>query len=244
MKRALIIFGCIVIVAAVITGIIKCNTNASLPFEEVKLNTPDKVAEELGLKNMPKFHYVGNQSHAGFNYDFWDCVVEYEFEDSLSTNDKREIIRQVAQQDDLHWMYKNIPSDCVAEYYNIRYGERDTTRYNIVITTHKIYVAYDGNFNKEEEDRITMFAPSEYHLIGVSNAYIGPDSSHEWTIQLKEPYTRYLNRFEVNGEWKCENTKGSISFRKEEYINGFLQSIEEVEFRKSRNVAIINYDTF
>ena len=41
-----------------------CNGKSSLEFEEVKFNTPEKVVEELGIKDLPKFSYVGNTGSA------------------------------------------------------------------------------------------------------------------------------------------------------------------------------------
>ena len=41
--------------------------NKSLEFGEVKFNTPENVVEELGIKNLPEFFYVGNTTNANFN---------------------------------------------------------------------------------------------------------------------------------------------------------------------------------
>ena len=133
--------------------------------------------------------------------------------------------------------------DCVVpmDSSGIKYEDGDTTRYNIVITDDKIYVAYSDNLYQHLSDEI--FKPSEYHLIGVRNAYVGFDSSHEWTIQLKKPYTQYVDRFN-DGNWKREETSNILSFIKETYSDGCKQSEERIDFNKKRNVAIISYGSF
>ena len=88
-----------------------------------------------------------------------------------------------------------------------------------------------------------IFKPSEYHLIGVRNAYFGFDSSHEWTIQLKKPYTQYVDRFN-DGNWKREETSNILSFIKETYSDGCKQSEERIDFDKKRNVVIISNGSF
>ena len=49
--------------------------NKSLEFGEVKFNTPENVVEELGIKNLPEFFYVGNTTNANLNWDYGDCLV-------------------------------------------------------------------------------------------------------------------------------------------------------------------------
>ena len=100
--------------------------NKSLEFGEVKFNTPEHVVEELGIKNLPEFFYVGNTTNANFNWDYWDCLVEFKFEDTLSIQNKENIIKQVSAKDTLHWKFKDIPEEGVAEFYNIRYSDTDT----------------------------------------------------------------------------------------------------------------------
>ena len=226
---------------ALIASIFGYNGKKSLDFEEVKFNTPEKVTTELGLKDLPEFDYVENRVHSEFNFDYWDCVVEFKFRDMLSAQEKNNIIKQVASKDELHWIYKDIGKDGIAEFYNIKYEDGDTTRYNIVITDDKIYVAYSDNLYQHLSDEI--FKPSEYHLIGVRNAYVGFDSSHEWTIQLKKPYTQYVDRFN-DGNWKREETSNILSFIKEIYSDGCKQSEERIDFDKKRNVAIISDGSF
>lgn len=212
----------------------------SLDFDKVKFNTPEQVTTELGLKDLPEFEYVGNTAKSEFNFDYWDCVVEFKFVDTLSVQAKNNIIKQVARKDELHWVYKNIASNGVAEYYNISYKDEDTTRYNIVMTNDKIYVAYSCNLHQPLSEE--LFRPSEYHLIGVRNGYFGADSSHEWIIQLKEPYTQYLNRF-ADG-WKREDAPHKLSFIKETYRNDHKQSECIIVFNKKKNVAIISYESY
>ena len=69
-----------------------CKGTTSLNFEEVKFNTPEKVIAELCIKDLPEFSYVGNTVNSQFNWDYWDCLVEFQFEDTLSIKDKKAII--------------------------------------------------------------------------------------------------------------------------------------------------------
>lgn len=226
---------------ALIASIFGYNGKKSLDFEDVKFNTSEYVTAELGLKDLPDFYYVDNTVHSEFNFDYWDCVVEFKFRDMLSAQEKNNIIKQVASKDELHWIYKDIGKEGVAEFYNIKYEDCDTTRYNIVITNDKIYVAYSNNLRQQLSDDI--FKPSEYCLIGVRNAYFGFDSSHEWMIQLKKPYIQYLDRFN-DGNWRKEETSDILSFIKETYSDGYKQSEERIDFNKKRNVAIVSYGSF
>ena len=80
---------------ALIASIFGYNGKKSLDFEEVKFNTPEKVTTELGLKDLPEFDYVENRVHSEFNFDYWDCVVEFKFRDMLSAQEKNNIIKQL-----------------------------------------------------------------------------------------------------------------------------------------------------
>ena len=71
------------VVIALIFLLFKCNGTSSLEFEDVKFNTPEKVIEELGFKDLPKFSYAGNTANTEFNWNYWDCLVEFQFEDTI-----------------------------------------------------------------------------------------------------------------------------------------------------------------
>lgn len=219
-----------------------CSGPSSLEFNELRFNTPEQVADELGLNDLPEFYYVGNVAHPVFNFDYWDCAVEFRFRDSLSLQDRENIIRQVARKDELHWNYKDLPDNAVAEFYNIKYDNEDTLRLNVAITNSNIYVAYDDDIFLLTDE---LFTPEDYHLIGVRSAHFGPDSSHEWTIQLNKPYTKYLDKFKKSYGWKREDSEDKISFVKEiRNDQGYLQADECVAFIKKRNVVLINHRTF
>lgn len=215
-----------------------CNGKSSLEFEEVKFNTPEKVIEELGIKDLPKFSYIGNTAGADFNWDFWDCLVEFQFEDTLSLHDKENIIKQVAQKDTIHWEYKDLSKEGVAEFYNIKYNDNDTIPYNMVITNNKIYVAYDNNvyYHSMPEN---LFNSTDYHLLTARNYYIGIDSEHKWIIQLNKSYTQYIDKFKESEGWECKNTSDFICFTKET-----SQDYHKIHIIKKKNIAIIEYGTY
>lgn len=215
-----------------------CNGKSSLEFDEVKFNTPEKVVEELDIKDLPKFSYVGNTANADFNWDYWDCLVEFKFEDTLSLQNKENIIKQVSAKDTLHWKFKDIPKEGVAEFYNIRYSDTDTIPYNIIITNDKIYVAYNNkvyyHFMPE-----TLLCSKDYHLLLVKNSLIGIDSEHQYVIQFKKSYTQYLDRFHENDGWKCKNGSDFIYLTKETSQDSY-----RININKKRNIAIIEYGTY
>ena len=130
------------IIALVIMAF-KCNGKSSLDFEEVKFNTPEMVITELGIKDLPMFSYVGNTINSEFNWDYWDCLVEFQFEDTLSVKDKENIIQYAKSKDKFQWNYEELPKEEVIEFFNIKYSKTDTILYNIVVTNNKVYVAYD-----------------------------------------------------------------------------------------------------
>lgn len=210
----------------------------SLEFEEVKFNTPDKVIAELGIKDLPKFSYVGNTVGADFNWDFWDCLVEFQFGDTLSIQDKENIIKQVAQKDTIHWEYRDILKEGVAEFYNIKYSDNDTIPYNMIITNDKIYVAYNNNIYYHSMSN-ELFNPTDYHLLMARNFQIGIDSSHKWVIQFNKSYSQYLDRLKECDEWKCKETTSSIYFTRETSQDSY-----RIQINKKRNIAIVEYDTY
>ena len=130
--RTKLLFGFVV---ALVVLMSQCR-NKSLEFGEVKFNTPENIVEELGIKNLPEFFYVGNTTNANFNWDYWDCLVEFNFKDTLSFHDKENILKQVLSKDTLYWEYINLSQDGIADFYNIKYSDNDTIPYNIVITNH------------------------------------------------------------------------------------------------------------
>ena len=96
------------IIALVIMAF-KCNGKASLDFEEVKFNTPEMVITELGIKDLPMFSYVGNTINSEFNWDYWDCLVEFQFEDTLSIKEKQAIFQYAKGKINFSGNTKNFP---------------------------------------------------------------------------------------------------------------------------------------
>ena len=78
--------------------------NKTLEFGEVKFNTPENVIDEIEIKNLPEFFYVGNTTNANFNWDYWDCLVEFNFRDTLSLQDKENIPRSVLKRELFLWL--------------------------------------------------------------------------------------------------------------------------------------------
>ena len=72
------LFGLLVILCTMIPF-----ESESLDFEKVKFNTPEKVVAELGIKGLPKMTYVKNTTNSETSWGNWDCLVEFQFEDSL-----------------------------------------------------------------------------------------------------------------------------------------------------------------
>ena len=209
--------------------------NKSLEFGEVKFNTPENVVEELGIKNLPEFFYVGNTTNANFNWDYWDCLVEFNFKDTLSFHDKENILKQVLSKDTLYWEYINLSQNGIAEFYNIKYSDNDTIPYNIVITNDKIYVAYNNRLAYYSVIEESLLNLAEYHILVIKNFNFGVDSEHEYVIQLSKPYIQYLDRFKTSEGWQCKETSTSIFFSKES-----VEDYYEIEFLKNRNIFIIS----
>ena len=212
----------------------KCNGKSSLDFEEVKFNTPEMVITELGIKNLPKFSYVGNAVNSEFNWDYWDCLVEFQFEDSLSVKEKEAIIKYTKKQDKFQW---NLPENGVAEYFNIIYGENDTIPYNIAITNDKVYVAYDNKVYFP--DFSDIFSSKDYRLLAERTWLIGPDSSHEYVIKFNKPYSHYINELRKDDTIEYTETGNSITIEKK---NG--DSTCEIEINKKKNTALILINYF
>jgi hypothetical protein len=222
-----------------------CNGKSSLEFEEVKFNTPEKVVEELGIKDLPKFSYVGNTANADFNWDYWDCLVEFKFEDTLSLQNKENIIKQVSAKDTLHWKFKDIPEEGVAEFYNIRYSDTDTIPYNIVITNDKVYVAYDNKVYYP--DLSDIFSSNDYRLLAERTWLIGPDSSHEYVVKFNLPYSHYIKELRKDKTIEYKETGNLISITKNIYSkhdSDYLQAKYEIEINKKKNTAFIKYGTY
>lgn len=215
-----------------------CNGKSSLNFEEVKFNTPEKVIAELGIKDLPKFSYVGNTVGADFNWDFWDCLVEFQFGDTLSLQDKENIIKQVAQKDTIHWEYRDILKEGVAEFYNIKYSDNDTIPYNMIITNDKIYVAYDNNAYYHSMPN-ELFNPTDYHLLMARNFFIGIDSEHKWVIQFNKSYTHFLDKLKESDGWECKETTSYIYYTRET-----SQDYYRIQINKKRDIAIVEYGTY
>ena len=221
-----------------------CKGTSSLDFEEVKFNTPEKVIAELGIKHLPEFSYIGNTVNSDFNWDYWDCLVEFQFEDTLSVKDKGTIIQYAKNKDKFQWKYKELPKEGVIEFYNIKYEESDTISYNIVITNNKVYVAYK---NKVDYPDLSDFLDSnDFHLIAEKNSFVGVDASHQYAIKFKQPYSQYINKLNNDELWKCEETSHTISYAK--YLYGddgtTLQTEDKIIIDKKNNSAIVEYSSF
>ena len=221
-----------------------CKGTSSLDFEKVKYNTPEKVIEELGFRDLPKFSYVGNTVNSDFNWDYWDCLVEFQFEDTLSVKDKGTIIQYAKNKDKFQWKYKELPKEGVIEFYNIKYEESDTISYNIVITNNKVYVAYKDKV--DYPDLSDFLDSNDFHLIAEKNSFVGVDASHEYAIKFKQPYSHYINKLKNDELWKCEETSHTISYAK--YIYGddgtTLQTEYKIIIDKKNNSAIVKYGSF
>ena len=221
-----------------------CKGTSSLDFEKVKYNTPEKVIEELGFRDLPKFSYVGNTVNSQFNWDYWDCLVEFQFEDTLSIKDKKAIIQYAKGKDKFQWKYKELPKNGVIEFYNIKYGETDTIPYNIVITNDKVYVAYKDKV--DYPDLSDFLDSNDFHLIAEKNSFIGVDASHQYAIKFKQPYSQYINKLNNDELWKCEETSHTISYAK--YLYGddgtTLQTEYKIIIDKKNNSAIVEYGSF
>ena len=232
------------IIIALVIMAFKCNGKSSLDFEEVKFNTPEMVITELGFKDLPKFSYVGNTVNSEFNWDYWDCLVEFQFEDTLSIKEKEAIIQYAKGKDKFQWKYKELPKNGVIEFYNIKYGEADTIPYNIVITNDKVYVAYKDKV--DYPDLSDFLDSNDFHLIAEKNSIVGVDASHQYAIKFKQPYSQYINKLNNDELWKCEETSHTISYAK--YLYGddgtTLQTEYKIIIDKKNNSAIVEYGSF
>lgn len=218
---------------------------SSLDFEKVKFNTPEKVITELGFENLPKFSYVGNTTDTEFNWGNWSCLVEFQFEDSLSAKEKETIIQYAKSQDKFQWTYEGLPKEGVVEFFNIKYEENDTIPYNIVITNDKIYVAYNNWFYNP--DLSDIFSSNDYHLLAERTWLIGPDSSHEYVVKFNQPYFHYINELKKDKTIEYKETSNTITIKKYIYAredSTILQAEYEIEINKKKNTALINYGTF
>ena len=215
---------------------------SSLEFEEVKFNTPDKVIAELGIKDLPKMTYVKNTLGCETIWGNWYCLVEFQFEDSLSVKEKEAIIKYVKKKDKFQW---NLPENGVAEYFNIKYGENDTIPYNIAVTNDKVYVAYDNKVYYP--DLSDIFSSNDYRLLAERTWLIGPDSSHEYVVKFNLPYSHYIKELRKDKTIEYKETGNLISITKNIYSkhdSDYLQAKYEIEINKKKNTALINYGTF
>lgn len=213
-----------------------------LEFEKVKFNTPEKVIAELGIKDFPKMTYTKNTVGCETIWGSWYCLVEFQFEDSLSIKDKEAIIKFAKSKDEFQW---NLPEDGVVEYFNIKYGEKDTIPYNIVITNDKVYVAYDNKVYYP--DLSDIFSSNDYRLLAERTWLIGPDSSHEYVVKFNQPYSHYINELKKDKTIDYKETSNTIMITKNIYSNDdstYLQEEYEIEINKKKNTALINYGTF
>lgn len=216
-----------------------------LDFEDVKFNTPEKVAEELGIKDLPKFSYVGNTANAEFNWNYWDCLVEFQFEDTLSIKDKENIIQYAKSKDKFQWNYEELPKEEVIEFFNIKYSKTDTILYNIVVTNNKVYVAYDDQLYYP--DFSYLFEINEFHLIAEITNYVGDDSSHKYYIKFNKPYLKYIVNIKKNKLWKYKETSKTITLMKylySDYDSAPIAEEYKIIIDKKQNTAIIECDNF
>lgn len=240
MKKTII---SLTIVIALVILLFKCNGKSSLNFEEVKFNTPEKVIAELGIKDLPKFTYVENTLGCETAWGNWDCLVEFQFEDSLSVKEKEAIIQQAKGKDKFQW---NLPKEGVVDYFNIKYGENDTIPYTIAITNDKVYVAYNNQcYNPDLSD---LFGSNDYHLLAERTWLIGfTDSSHEYVVKFNQPYAHYINELRKDKTIEYKETSNSIAITKNIYANGdstYIQEEYKIEINKKRNTAFITNNTF
>ena len=166
------------------------------------------------------------------------------FEDTLSLQNKENIIKQVSAKDTLHWKFKDIPEEGVAEFYNIRYSDTDTIPYSIVITNDKVYVAYDNKVYYP--DLSDIFSSNDYRLLAERTWLIGPDSSHEYVVKFNLPYSHYIKELRKNKTIEYKETRNLISITKNIYSkhdSDYLQAKYEIEIKKKKNTAFIKYGT-
>ena len=204
-----------------------------LDFEKVKFNTPEKVVAELDIKGLPPMTYVKNTTNSETSWGNWDCLVEFQFEDSLSIKDKNAIIKFAKSKDEFQW---NLSNDGVVEYFNIKYGENDTIPYNIAITDDKVYVAYD--YSIYYPDLSNIFSSNDYLLLAERTWLIGPDSSHEYVIKFTQPYSLYINKLRKDETIGYKETGNIITMTKDNVDPTF-----EIKINKKKNTAfiLINY---
>lgn len=167
------------------------------------------------------------------------------FEDTLSLQNKENIIKQVSAKDTLHWKFKDIPEEGVAEFYNIRYSDTDTIPYSIVITNDKVYVAYDNKVYYP--DLSDIFSSNDYRLLAERTWLIGPDSSHEYVVKFNLPYSHYIKELRKNKTIEYKETRNLISITKNIYSkhdSDYLQAKYEIEINKKKNTAFIKYGTY
>lgn len=233
------------ITIALIALLFSCKGKSSLEFDKVKFNTPMQVIDALGIDNLPTMNYVGNTTNAEFNWDYWDCLVEFQFEDTLSIKEKEIIIQYARGKDKFQWIYEGLPKEGVVEFFNIKYEESDTIPYNIVITNDKLYVAYKDKV--VYSDFSDWFGSNEYHLIAEKNFLVGIDTSHEYAIKFKRPYLQYIDKLKTDKSLEYKETAKTITITKDIYANDdstILQAKYEIVIDKQKNVAIIKYGTF
>lgn len=167
------------------------------------------------------------------------------FEDTLSLQNKENIIKQVSAKDTLHWKFKDIPEEGVAEFYNIRYSDTDTIPYSIVITNDKVYVAYDNKVYYP--DLSDIFSSNDYRLLAERTWLIGPDSSHEYVVKFNLPYSHYIKELRKDKTIEYKETRNLISITKNIYSkhdSDYLQAKYEIEINKKKNTAFIKYGTY
>lgn len=216
---------------------------SSLEYDQLKIKTPEQVTELLGISELPKMTYLENTVHREFNWDYWDCVVEFQFEDTLSSTEKSRLVQYAKNGDSFQWVYENLPKEGVVEYYGIKYKETDTIPYNIAITETKVYVAYNDEL--DDYNSLIEFDAQSYHLIAFKNFLFGIDSSHEYKIHFKRPYSECIKHLKDEKDWEYTETQRGISFIQKLYSqDSILQSETIVNIDKRRNTAIIKYETY
>ena len=230
-----ILSSCITI--ALIALLFSCNGKSSLEFDKVKFNTPKQVIDALGIDKLPTMNYIGNTTNAEFNWDYWDCLLEYQFEDTLSIKEKEAIIQHARGKDKFQWIYEGLPKEGVVEFFNIEYKENDTIPYNIAITNDKVYIAYKNKV--DYPDFSNWFGSNEYHLIATRNYLVGIDTSHEYLIKFQQPYGKYINKLKQDNTWEYTEKGNTITLSKEAN-----SSIYKININKKSNAAIVVYESY
>ncbi len=166
------------------------------------------------------------------------------FVESLSEFDKNRIVKFAKDKNDFRWVTEGLPAEGVAEYYNIRYGENDTISYNIVITMDKVYVAYRSGFYCP--DFSDLLDSNDFHLMAERTFNEGLDSSTEYLINFRHPYSIYINRLKCDKDSDYKETTDSVFIVKKIYgaDSDYLQAEYEVKINKHQNMAIIKWNEY